>query len=71
MRVDVLRVLVPGLGLFVIVALFRREGWPAWTILFNTIVVEFIFGVVLAKILCGDGRCQRLLRWFSLLPDLP
>ena len=51
LRVDVLRVLVPGLGLFVIVALFRREGWPAWTILFNTIVVEFIFGVVLAKIL--------------------
>ena len=51
LRVDVLRVLVPGLGLFVIVALFRREGWPAWTILFNTIVVEFIFGVVLAKLL--------------------
>lgn len=50
LRADVLRVLVPGLGLFVIAALFRKEGWPAWTILFNTIVVEFIFGVVLARL---------------------
>jgi exopolysaccharide production protein ExoZ len=48
--VDVLRVLLPGLGLFVLAALFRKEGWPAWTILFNTIVVEFIFGVVLARL---------------------
>ena len=47
---DVLRVLVPGLGLFVLAALFRKEGWPAWTILFDTIVVEFIFGVVLARL---------------------
>jgi peptidoglycan/LPS O-acetylase OafA/YrhL len=51
LRVDVLRVLVPGLGLFVVVALFRTESWPAWTILFNTIVIEFIFGVVLAKLI--------------------
>lgn len=49
LRLDVLRVLVPGLGLFIVVALFRAETWPAWTILFNTIVIEFIFGVVLAK----------------------
>jgi exopolysaccharide production protein ExoZ len=50
LRVDVLRVLVPGLGLFVAVALFRTQSWPAWTILFNTIVIEFIFGVALAKL---------------------
>ena len=50
LRVDVLRVLVPGLGLFVVLALLRRDGWPAWTILFDTIVVEFIFGVVLARL---------------------
>ena len=50
LRVDVLRVLVPGLGLFVVVALLRAGSWPAWTILFNTIVIEFIFGVVLAKL---------------------
>jgi exopolysaccharide production protein ExoZ len=50
LRVDVLRVLVPGLGLFVVLALFRTESWPVWTILFNTIVIEFIFGVMLAKL---------------------
>lgn len=49
LRVDVLRVLLPGLGLFVVMALFRTDSWPAWTILFNTIVIEFIFGVALAK----------------------
>ena len=50
LRVDVLRVLIPGLGLFVVVALFRTDSWPAWTILFNTLVIEFIFGVILAKL---------------------
>jgi peptidoglycan/LPS O-acetylase OafA/YrhL len=50
LRIDALRVLVPGLGLLVVIALFRTESWPAWTILFNTIVVEFIFGVMLAKL---------------------
>jgi exopolysaccharide production protein ExoZ len=56
LRVDVLRVLVPGLGLLVVIALLRTEGWPAWTILFNTIVVEFIFGVVLAKLTLQGRR---------------
>lgn len=49
LRVDVLRVLVPAFAVFVILALLRTESWPAWTILFNTIVVEFLFGVALAK----------------------
>jgi exopolysaccharide production protein ExoZ len=51
LRVDVLRVLLPGLGLFVVVALFRTANWPAWTILFNTIVFEFVFGVMLARLI--------------------
>ena len=49
MRVDVLSVVVPGLGLIAIAALARTEAWPAWTILFDTIVVDFVFGVMLAK----------------------
>jgi exopolysaccharide production protein ExoZ len=49
MRVDVLRVIIPGLGLIAIAALARTEAWPVWTILFNTIVMEFVFGVTLAK----------------------
>jgi exopolysaccharide production protein ExoZ len=48
-RVDVLRVVIPGLGLIAIAALLRTDAWPAWTILFDTIVVEFMFGVLLAK----------------------
>jgi exopolysaccharide production protein ExoZ len=49
MRVDPLRITIPGLGLIAIAALARTEAWPAWTILFDTIVVEFLFGVMLAK----------------------
>jgi exopolysaccharide production protein ExoZ len=49
MRVDVFRVVIPGLGLIAIAALARTETWPAWTILFDTIVIEFVFGVALAK----------------------
>jgi exopolysaccharide production protein ExoZ len=48
MRVDVLRVVIPGLGLVAVAALLRKETWPAWT-LFDTIVVEFVFGVALAR----------------------
>jgi len=49
MRVDVLRIVIPGLGLIAVAALARTETWPGWTILFDTIVVEFVFGVMLAK----------------------
>jgi peptidoglycan/LPS O-acetylase OafA/YrhL len=48
-RVEVLRIVVPGLGLIAVAALVKTETWPAWTILFSTIVLEFIFGVILAK----------------------
>ncbi len=50
LRVDVVRVLIPAFALLVILALLRTESWPAWTILFSTIIVEFLFGVVLAKV---------------------
>ena len=49
LRADVLRIIIPGLGLTAVLALVRAENWPAWTILFDTIVVEFVFGVALAK----------------------
>jgi exopolysaccharide production protein ExoZ len=48
-RIDVLRIVVPGLGLIAVAALVRTDAWPAWTILLDTIVVEFVFGVILAK----------------------
>jgi len=49
LRADVIRVLAPGLGLIAAAALVRDGSWPAWTILFNTIVLEFVFGVALAR----------------------
>lgn len=49
LRTNVLRVVIPGLGLIAALALIRTAAWPAWTILFNTIVIEFVFGVALAK----------------------
>jgi exopolysaccharide production protein ExoZ len=48
-QVDILRIVVPGLGLIAVAALVRTDSWPAWTILLDTIVVEFVFGVMLAK----------------------
>lgn len=61
MRADVLRVVVPGLGLIAVLALVRTEAWPDWTILFHTIVIEFVFGVVLG---------QWTLRGFRLPPPV-
>jgi exopolysaccharide production protein ExoZ len=49
LRVDALRVVIPGLGLIAVAALARTQAWPAWTILFDTIVLEFVFGVALAR----------------------
>lgn len=56
MRAEILRVIVPGLGIIAALALFRQVSWPAWTVLFSTIVLEFIFGVVLAKLTLAGHR---------------
>jgi len=61
LRIDVLRIIVPGLGVIAAVALFRTASWPDWTILFSTIVLEFVFGVVLA---------QWTMRGFRLAPAI-
>jgi exopolysaccharide production protein ExoZ len=61
LRADAVRVLVPSLGLIAAAALLRTGSWPAWTILFNTIVLEFVFGVALA---------QWVLRGFRLPPAI-
>jgi peptidoglycan/LPS O-acetylase OafA/YrhL len=58
LRAELRRVIVPGLGLVVVAALLRSESWPAWTVLFSTIVIEFIFGVVLAKLTLRGWRMR-------------
>lgn len=50
LRIEVLRVLIPAFAVIGALALLRHGGWPEWTILFSTIVFEFLFGVVLAKL---------------------
>lgn len=59
LRVDVLRILVPAFAVIGALALLRHGDWPEWTILFSTIVFEFLFGVALAKL---------VLRGWSLPP---
>jgi len=51
LRVEVLRVVIPAFALIGGLALLRGGDWPEWTILFSTIVFEFLFGVVLAKLI--------------------
>ena len=46
---DVLRIALPVFAVFIVLALARAPHWPEWTILFDTIVIEFVFGVVLAR----------------------
>jgi peptidoglycan/LPS O-acetylase OafA/YrhL len=56
LRVDVLRVILPAFAAFVVLALLRTNDWPQWTILFDTIVIEFAFGVVLGKLALRGGK---------------
>jgi exopolysaccharide production protein ExoZ len=61
LRTEVLRVVAPALGLFAVLALLRTRDWPDWTILFDTIVLEFVFGVILAKLTLRGFRVPTVL----------
>jgi peptidoglycan/LPS O-acetylase OafA/YrhL len=49
LRADALVVLIPAFAVVAVLALLRGANWPTWTILFSTIVLEFLFGVLLGK----------------------
>jgi peptidoglycan/LPS O-acetylase OafA/YrhL len=49
LAIDVLHILIPAFALIVVLAVVRNESWPAWTVLFSTIVMEFLSGVALAR----------------------
>lgn len=51
LRADTLRMLAATLTCIAAVALMRSETWPTWTLLLDTIVLEFLFGVALANAL--------------------
>lgn len=77
LRADVFRVLIPAFAVIAVLALLRAEGWPTWTILFNTIVFEFLFGVVLAKatlrgrLLPPKVAVAAMLLGFALILSIP
>jgi exopolysaccharide production protein ExoZ len=56
LRVDALRMLATILTCIAAVALLRSETWPAWTLLFDAIVLEFLLGVALANALSTGWR---------------
>jgi exopolysaccharide production protein ExoZ len=45
LRLPVLRVLVPALGLLAVLSFVRTDSWPAITTLADTLVLEFVLGV--------------------------
>jgi len=49
LRADIRRVLLSILGFMAVLALFRTADWPVWTLMFDTIVLEFAFGVILGQ----------------------
>lgn len=61
LRVNVLRVVVPAFAVFIVLALLRTERWPASAIIFNTIVVEFVFGVALAQLTLRQWKLPPML----------
>lgn len=42
--------LIPTLGMIAVVGWFDHPGWPAWTSLASPLVLEFLYGVLLAQL---------------------
>jgi exopolysaccharide production protein ExoZ len=70
MRVDFLRIVIPGLGLIAMAALFRTEAWSPWTILFDTIVWNSCSESCSQNGLYGAFACHRHLREYLSCSDL-
>jgi peptidoglycan/LPS O-acetylase OafA/YrhL len=62
LRVPVLRVLVPALGTISILSWMAKPTWPVWLVSYDSMVLEFLFGVLLAKATLA-GRIAG--RWLS------
>jgi exopolysaccharide production protein ExoZ len=66
-RAKVLKVVLPTLILFALVGVARTETWPYWTVIFNTIVLEFGFGVILGKLVLQGRRLPPGISTFLVL----
>ena len=65
-KADALRVALPVLGAVAIVGLYRTDSWPVWTVLFDPIVLEFIFGIAIARLMLAGFRLPPALALFAL-----
>jgi exopolysaccharide production protein ExoZ len=66
-RADTLRMLATILTCIAAVALMRSETWPTWTLLLDTIVLEFLFGVALANALSTGWKLPNHIAAFALI----
>jgi exopolysaccharide production protein ExoZ len=66
-RTSVLRVTAPVLGALSVAALFWTPDWPAIGDLANPLVLEFVFGVCIARLLLGGYRLERRWAWLLLI----
>jgi peptidoglycan/LPS O-acetylase OafA/YrhL len=79
LRANVLKVLLPILGVLALVSPFRDDSWPAVTDLANTLELEFVAGVCLAMLVLQGRRLRDAWAWpllcagfaaIAVLPEL-
>ncbi len=66
LKANVLKVLVPILGVLALISPFRTESWPAVTDLANTLELEFVAGVCLAMLVLQGRRLGEAWAWLLL-----
>jgi exopolysaccharide production protein ExoZ len=64
--INPIRVVLPVLGSVALIALFRTDSWPTWTVLFDPIVLEFVLGVLIAKMTLSGVRLTPAFSLFLL-----
>jgi peptidoglycan/LPS O-acetylase OafA/YrhL len=64
--IDPIRVVLPVFGGVALIALFRTDSWPVWTVLFDPIVLEFVLGVFIAKMTLAGIRLAPAFALFLL-----
>lgn len=61
LRMKPVRFLVPAIFLLVFIRLFHKETWPAFTLLANSLLLEFLAGVVVGEAIMRGFRLRE--RW--------
>ncbi|MDB5582672.1 MAG: acyltransferase 3, partial [Bradyrhizobium sp.] len=64
--IDPIRVVLPVFASVALIALFRTDSWSTWAVLLDPIVLEFVFGVVIAKMTLAGMRLTPAFSLFLL-----